>query len=180
MDRAEHAGLPVTSLERSLTDLAGQYPERLEQAVREAKRQGLLDIAAVEAQCGRGRSGTAGLREILRRDLTPEATTRSELELRFVGLCRRYGIPLPEMNVWVEGYLVDAFWPTQRVVVELDGYAFHDTPGDQRRDAARNRALILAGIGVLRFGWIDVTVDAAQTAVAVTALLRQRSRRRNA
>jgi len=179
-DLAVRDGLPVTSVARCLADLAGQYPGRLEEAVREAKRRGWLDVAAVGAQCGRGRPGTAFLREILRRDLTPEVAARSELELRFVRLCRSHGIPLPEVNVWVEGFLVDAFWREERVVVELDGYAFHDTPRDQRRDAARNRALALAGIAVLRYGWVDVTAEAATTASSVIALLRQRSIRRNA
>lgn len=52
-------------------------------------------------------------------------TTRSDLERDFLRLCRRHGLPPPEVNVRVGPYLVDFLWRERRVVVETDGYRYH-------------------------------------------------------
>jgi hypothetical protein len=36
--------------------------------------------------------------------------TRSELEFHFLELCRRFGLPLPEVNVRVGAAVVDFLW----------------------------------------------------------------------
>ena len=97
------------------------------------------------------------------------------MEVRFLDLCERHRLPTPAANVWVEGLLVDAIWPGQRVIVELDGFQYHRTRSDQRRDAERDRRLALAGYVVLRFGWHDVVHEARSTANAVRQLLKQRT-----
>ena len=136
-----------------------------------AERKHLLDVRAVLDLCAPGRRGARALREIVTRELAPVAGTESELELRFQRLLRRHDIEAPQTNVMVCGLRVDCYWPVARLVVELDGHAFHRTPGDQRRDAARDRRLTLAGIRVLRFGWADVTQDGPATAHAVVSAL---------
>jgi very-short-patch-repair endonuclease len=171
-DRAEVDGIPVTSVARTLLDLAGVLdPHELERAVIAAERKGLLHVTAVLAQCGSGHSGSTALREVVRRELAPEVGTESELERLFIALCRRYSIALPVTNTTLAGLRVDCYWADAGLVVELDGHAFHRTPGDQRRDAARDRKLTLEGIRILRFGWTDVTKHAYDCAETVTAAL---------
>ncbi len=51
---------------------------------------------------------------------------------------------------------VDFAWPEQRLVVEVDGYAFHADRSTYRHDRRRGNALVLAGWRVLRFSWEDV------------------------
>lgn len=51
---------------------------------------------------------------------------------------------------------VDFAWPEQRLVVEVDGYAFHADRETYRNDRRRGNALVLAGWRVLRFSWEDV------------------------
>jgi hypothetical protein len=175
-DCAQRRGIPLTGVTRTLLDLAAVLPMRkLERAVIEAERLHVLNAAEVLGRCGRGHRGSGRLREIVVRELAPSVAARSELELRFVELCRRFDIPMPQLNVYVEGLLVDAFWPDARLVVELDGHAYHRTPGDGRRDRARDRTLILAGHQVLRFGWEDVTARQHATANAVLDLLARRT-----
>ena len=53
------------------------------------------------------------------------------------------------MNALVEGLEVDALWPEQRLIVELDGYAFHRTRASFESDRARDATLQLAGYRVL-------------------------------
>lgn len=174
-DRALQQGIPVTAVARTLVDIAGVVPQRkLEEAVREAERASLLDVAAVSTLCSRGRRGSGTLRKILERDFGPVLGTRSELELRFIELCERQRLPTPAVNVWVEGVLVDALWIRERVIVELDGFEYHRTRSAQRRDAERDRRLTLAGYLVLRFGWHEVVERPSATARAIRDLLRRR------
>ena len=51
---------------------------------------------------------------------------------------------------------VDFAWPEQRLVVEVDGYAFHADRASYRKDRRRINELVLAGWRVLRFSWEDV------------------------
>jgi very-short-patch-repair endonuclease len=54
--------------------------------------------------------------------------TRSELERRFLALCRRHRLPKPEVNVRVGPFLSDFLWRARHLVVELDGFGAHGTP----------------------------------------------------
>ena len=73
--------------------------------------------------------------------LTDQAPwTHPGLEREFLELIRTAGLPEPQVNVIVDGFLVDCFWPEHNLVVELDGYRTHLTrrafEDDRRRDAA--------------------------------------------
>jgi very-short-patch-repair endonuclease len=65
--------------------------------------------------------------------------TRSEVESKFLALCRRHRLPAPEVNVTLGAYTVDFLWRRQRLVVEVDTYGTHGGramfDGDRRRDA---------------------------------------------
>ena len=142
-DRAVIDGIPVTSLARTLLDLAGVLSrDRFERAFDEAERLRLLDVRALSAQADAnpGRRGLRVIRALIaERRVVPE-DTRSALERDFARFCRKRGLPMPAFNVLVCGFLVDAVWLKERVVIELDGYAFHDRTrrsfeDDRRRDA---------------------------------------------
>ena len=82
---------------------------------------------------------------------------RGELERLFFELVRDAGLPLPLVNVWVEGRQVDAYWPARRLVVELDSKTYHRTDAKLERDYATSAELKLAGYEILRFTWKQVT-----------------------
>jgi very-short-patch-repair endonuclease len=151
-ERSVHDGIPVTSVARTLLDLAEVVDRRrLERALEESERLGLFDLRAIERVCERNH-GRRGLRPLLALlpSLAPAPETRSELERRFVHLCAEAELPTPVMNAQVAGFEVDALWPEHRLVVELDGYAFHRTRAAFERDRVRDAALVLAGYRVLR------------------------------
>jgi hypothetical protein len=75
----------------------------------------------------------------------PEGITRSELERRFLRVVEEAGLPAPLMNQRIEGFEVDAVWPEQRLVVELDGWEFHRTREAFERDRERDAVLTAAG-----------------------------------
>ena len=43
------------------------------------------------------------------------------------------GLPAPQLNVDVEGFEVDCFWPDLRLVVELDSRTHHEPRGHGER-----------------------------------------------
>jgi very-short-patch-repair endonuclease len=77
--------------------------------------------------------------------------TRSDLERRFLKLCRQHGIPKPEVNVKVGPYEVDFLWRAKRLVVEVDGYLYHSGRASFRADRVRDRELNAFGLTVMRF-----------------------------
>ena len=157
-------GLPATSIDRTLVDLATVLgPRQLERAVDEAIRRGHHQ----SPQQRRGVKGAAPVNALNRRNLTGHTVTRSELEERFLKAIRMARLPEPEMNVRVEGFLVDAVWRPAKVVVELDGARYHDQPGVTRRDRRRDATLTIAGYAVVRYGWDNV----GNAPVELTALL---------
>lgn len=153
-----HRGLPVTPVARTLRDLAACLSFRqLRRAVAEADHRGLLEPERTLAQLGRGRNGSTALRRALEIHLPELAVARSVLEERFLALIQASGLPLPEVNVSVAGFLVDALWREAAVVVELDGHRFHRTAAAAERDRGRDLTLRRAGYVVLRYTWRQVT-----------------------
>jgi uncharacterized protein DUF559 len=151
-DRAVRDGIPVTSVARTLLDLAEVVTRwRLARAIEEAERRGVFDLGAVDRLIARstGRHGLRPLTNALAR-YRPAPFTRSELERRFVELCRRAGLPEPSANLWIAGGEADMAWPERRLVVELDTQAHHATEAAFERDRQRDGALQLAGYRVLR------------------------------
>jgi very-short-patch-repair endonuclease len=143
---AQYRGIPVTSVERTIVDLARtESYEELERIVDLADERGLVDFAALKS------ARSTSLKAVLRN--YDSAPTRSELERRFLRLCRRHGLPMPETNVLVEGYLVDFVWRDLRLIVEVDGYRYHRGP--RQFEADRERDVTLSGKGwrTLRFTW---------------------------
>ena len=90
----------------------------------------------------------------------PAPWTQSELERAFLGLIREDGLPEPQTNVMVAGYLVDMWWPAERLVVELDGYQFHKSRKQFEEDRLKDVKLLLAGCRVLRVTQRRIQSDA--------------------
>jgi very-short-patch-repair endonuclease len=149
----EHDGIPVTTVERTLVDLAGMLDvPALARALEEAEKQQLLDVPALLAVSA-GRPGAPRIRELLTDELPH---TRSDLEAAFVALCDRYALPRPVMNAQVHGYEVDAYWPEQQLVVELDSWRHHGTRAAFERDRERDADLHARGIATVRFTYEQV------------------------
>jgi hypothetical protein len=173
-DRAVRDGMPVTSLARTLLDLAEIGSRRdVERGIEEAERQRLFDLRAVERLLARsrGRRGQRALAAAMSDWLPDAELTRSELERHFLSLCRDAGLPLPAANATVEGHEVDAFWPNRRLVVELDSRAYHHTRAAFERDRVRDATLQIAGHRVLRVTHRRLEQEPAAVAEALRLLL---------
>ncbi len=168
-------GIPVTSLARTLLDVAETEPSRtLRRAWDEADRLMLLDVAAIQELCERshGRHGLKPIAQLLG-EMRPAPNTKRELEAMFFDFCRGRRLPLPACNVLVEGYEVDAFWPARRLVVELDSWEFHRGRRAFERDRERDAVLQAAGYRVIRITWRRLTQHPAEVATLIRRLTAQ-------
>jgi very-short-patch-repair endonuclease len=162
-------GIRVTTVERTLLDLADVVPLRV---LRRAARQAevlRLPVGGPPAQPpGRRGAPSLGALALHRAEVS---MSRSELESRFFRLCRRFGIPRPDRNVIIEGRERDFVWWEARLVVEVDGHATHGTRFAFEDDRARDLALVRAGWRVVRFTYAHVLREPAVVAQALRDLL---------
>ena len=157
-DRIWTRGLPVTTLPQTFLDVAATEPLRtVRRALAKADYAGTLDVRAVEAVLGAGRPGSAKLRAALSEHQPRLARTKSELEILFVEICEKAKIPVPDVNVRVAGWEVDAVWREERIAVELDGYDNHRSPAQVKRDRRKELALRAAGYLPVRYSEEQLT-----------------------
>lgn len=179
-DRTREQGIPVTTVERTLLDLAPILSRGgLEAAINAADKHDLVDPerlrAAVDAFAGR--RGVAVLRSVL--DRSTFTLTDSQLERRFLPIARRAGLALPETGRRVNGFKVDFYWRDIGLVVETDGLRYHRTAAQQARDRLRDQSHAAAGLTPLRFTHAQVRYEPGyvqSTLVAVTKRLRDGAR----
>jgi hypothetical protein len=165
-------GFRVTSVGRTLLDLAGMLPpRRLRRALAEADYRGLLDAGEVSAVLGSGRPGSRALRDALAHHLPSLAKTDGLLEERFLELCESAGLPLPNVNPSISRMRVDAVWEQCGLAVEVDGGAAHASWARIKRDRQRELALRARGFQVVRYTWEQVTRQPKEVASDLRRLL---------
>ncbi len=178
-DRALIDNIPVTSLARTLVDLADVLTEeRLASAVHEAEVLRLFDLRKVERVLARvpGRKGRHKLNRVLAsyRDVQP--FTRNRAERAVLAMCEEHGLPRPQVNTWVGIHEVDFYWPEAKLVLEFDGGAVHRTTRAFHEDRRRDRALAAQGIHVVRATGPDLA-DGASLARELEQILAVRRHR---
>jgi len=161
-ERTEVDGLPVTTLARTLLDLAATS-EDVATALNNAQIAQVYDHAETTRLANAGRPGSQGLRTAIE-NLEVPVVLRSELERRFLAFILKARLPHPQVNTRLHGYEVDFFWPHAALIVEVDGVRYHETARAKERDPVKDNALTLAGLRVLRYRWRRVTRRGAEVA----------------
>jgi|SRR6188474_418694 len=149
-------GIPVTTPERALLDMAGRLEaKQQERALVAGDKNGCVHWPKLQGvlRRWRGKRGIGRLRQVAMEVDPRAADTFSPMEVDFLALCREFGLSLPQVNVWVEGFLVDFYWPSQRVVVETDSYEHHANRPAFEDDHERTVRLTVAGYEVHRATW---------------------------
>ena len=152
IDRTLRLGIPVTSVARTVADLAHELDDEATfRLVREAQFRKLLHLPALEL--ANRRRPSRRLAAVID-DLLPTDTPLEDLFVQAV--IRRYDIPEPLCQQKVEGFRVDFHWPAARLVVETDG-SQHADPLRMQADHIRDNVLQVAGQLVLRYTKADLT-----------------------
>ncbi len=180
------AGVPCTTPARIMVDLAGMVGLRtLGRTVERAAVLKLLDLDALDRSLhfAKGRRGLRGLAAVLADWRTPDGSlpdVRSEFEALVLPRLISLGLPRPQVNATLhvggEDLMVDFLWARERVVVETDGAATHQTPVAFQRDRHRDQLLIAAGYRVPRVTWTQMKheLDDVVARIARTLLLSDR------
>ncbi len=152
-DLSRRHGIPVTSVPRTLLDLAPHStPRQLDRLFDRAEERRLLDLRRIDALLERtsGHHGQTALRQALRIYRPTVVTQRSDLERQFRDLVEAAGLPLPAANYLVGAYELDCYWEAERFAVELDVYATHGSPLSFEEDRKRTDDLLAIGVEVTR------------------------------
>jgi len=147
-------GIPITTPARTLLDVASALPRReLERALAQAlgkrlvRRPTLIKLLNRHAR----HPGARRLRALL--ESAQPAFTHSEAEEHFLALLRKAQLPMPEVNAPLGGYKVDFFWRAERLVTEIDGFAYHSSTDMFESDRRRDAVLATTGVRVIRVTW---------------------------
>ena len=174
-DVTSRQGIPVTSIERTIWDLAFS---RREPIVRDAyeladghdrlDRDRLASLLSDHPH----RRGSRLIRNLLAESTIPLVAIRSWLEELAMRVCSRHGLPSPAVNVPLLGHEVDLLWQSARFVVEADG-GDHLKRTQRDRDNARDVALQRAGYLVRRYSSRDMSRE-RDVAAEILEILRER------
>jgi very-short-patch-repair endonuclease len=161
-----YEGCRITTAAATIADLAPTLTDRdLARVIEQAQVLRLATRAELIASLPSRRSPA------LTQALEQPRLTRSEAERRLLELIGKAGLPRPRTNVRVAGHEVDLYWPAQRLVVEVDGYAFHSTREAFERDRARDAELTARGQRVLRVTWRQIVEEPEAVIARLAAAL---------
>lgn len=173
-------GIPITTLARTLVDLAGCVAEAvLEVAIHEAQVLKRLHVPKVDramARAGRRRGAGALRRRLGRHRPAKGDLDGTRLERKFLRFLREYGFPPAEHGVGFdledgEKATLDVFWRKAKVGVELDG-GVHQSDKHFRSDRRKSRRIeALHAVTVVRVTDEDVDDRPDELARDLDALL---------
>lgn len=178
-ERTVEEGIPVTTVPRTILDLAATEPaDLIENLLRESEYLQLSDRLSLPDLIERypGKRGTRKVQLALERlKEDPHGRRRSVLEERFAPFLRQHRLPFPRFNGWIllgdKRYCVDCHWPELHQIVELDGWDGHSTRTAFREDRARDRRLAAAGYTVTRITWNQLEDEPGAIAADLRELL---------
>ena len=160
-DRSQRDGIPVTSVCRTLFDLAAvMRGRRVQVAFDDALRQGATTLDALERRLGFvNKRGVRGVQQIglLIADRSHKGVTDSELETKFRRLLEDATLPLPVPQYEIrreDGSFVarvDFAYPGARIAIELDSWKHHGGRSAFESDRIRQNELVAARWTPLRF-----------------------------
>jgi very-short-patch-repair endonuclease len=173
-------GIPVTRHERTVFDclrlLDGKEAVEL---LDHALQRELVTFQALVDRVGRqaGRRGTPKVARLLR---SADPGAHSVAERILTGRLRRSGITGWLANAPIEDAqgligIGDVVFESVRLVVEVDGWAFHTSAERFQRDRNRQNGLIAAGWAVLRFTWLDLVDRPEYVITAIRTFILERA-----
>lgn len=167
-----HGPIPVTTVPRTIIDLAGIKDRRVERCLDDALRRNLTTIdemwLLLDKHWMSGRRGVRIVRNLLVPRTKGLAPGDSALQMMLSKIVVREDLPRPTLEhpVMLSFGVVhlDAAYPEVWLAIELDGYAYHSDRQTFERDRERDNELRALGWTVYRFTWAMLKFDAAGVA----------------
>ena len=153
-----HEGIPITTVPRTIFDLAPLGERAVKNAIAKAEYLRLTDPLSLAALVERyeHRPHSRVIASVLAEYQAGQGITANEFEDAFDDFLEARGFATPEHNAWVQlgtrWIKGDFVWRHQKVIVETDG-GIHRTVFGQRSDHARDRAARLHEWLVLRVSY---------------------------
>ena len=148
-DVTKMRGIPLTTVARTICDLAATERHNTVEAVfQEALYREIVTddgLAAVIEREPR-RKGAPVIRALL----DDPRMTRSERERALLRLIDQAQLPRPLTNVRLHGFLVDAYWPAERLVLEFDGWKAHRHRHAFEKDRRRDQVMLANALRAMR------------------------------
>jgi predicted transcriptional regulator of viral defense system len=178
IDRAVRIGIPVTTIERTIFDLANVVRlTTLDLAIDNALRRELTTLEELHATLARlarrGRRGTQMFRRALAERVPGEGLSESERERLLFGVLRRHGFPPPTAQYEIlddAGVFVaraDFAYPDLKIAIEYDSYQEHVGKLALVRDSARRNSVVALGWAPIVATAVDVQNGGGQLADAL-------------
>ena len=172
VDRTTAAGIPVTSVARTLADCSGMLSlGRLARSLDDALVRNLVtraEVAEVAARLGSAPGRRISRLRLLVAERGPEADTAdSRPEMRMFRIIRAAGLPEPVSQHPVrlngEKFFIDVSYPYLRLAFEYQGFDAHRTRSAFNRDYRRVRMLVADGWIVLFFTSADSDAEIVES-----------------
>jgi very-short-patch-repair endonuclease len=154
--------IPATNLLRALCDLGAVDPAAVHAVVGHVVTNRLASptalMAAVRMHGRRGRPGVPELRDALADWMIEGRFLDSELERRMKHLVKRYRLPAVEFHPKILGFEPDFRVVGTAVLLECDGWEYHDKHRARfENDRRRRNQLTAAGWIIVNFTWTMLT-----------------------
>ncbi len=140
----------MTTPARTLIDMSPRLKDRaLKRAVNNALNSMWLSEDQLAETLARhpDRAGTKRIAKLIGQEGTP---TRSGWEDEFPKFCADHGLPAPIMGQPLHGYILDALFPVEKVIVELDSWPFHKGKIPFETDRERDADMLANGFVTVR------------------------------
>jgi Protein of unknown function (DUF559)/Transcriptional regulator, AbiEi antitoxin len=171
----EKLGLPVTTVARTVIDLARTLPlAEGVMAADSAIHQRLTsksDLRAALATCPGRRGVVQAGRVIEFADGKAESALESIARVAF----DHCGLPEPVLQVWIPDRTGDAIgrvdfcWEQYKTIAEVDGAMKYEDPARAKAQLRRDKKLREAGYQVVHFDWTEITTNPQQVAASIRA-----------
>ena len=146
-------GIRVTTPARTLLDMSLRLKDKaLKRAVSDALHSPWMTKDQLAETLARHPTapGSKRIAALIGVSGTP---TRSGWEDEFPKFCADHGLPAPIMGEPLHGYILDALFPVEKVIVELDGWEFHKSKIAFEDDRERDAEMLAHGYVTVRMTW---------------------------
>jgi very-short-patch-repair endonuclease len=179
-DVAEIDSVPVTTIQRTIIDIAGCVSaELLEESLHDALRRRLTNVARIRKRLDEigssGRPGVAQLTKMLDARQTSVHVPQNVFETRLFRVLRTANLPPPTpqycLHVAGRRVYVDFAYPDRKVAIEADGFRWHSSRTQWDRDRLRRNHLTMMGWTIVHVTWHQLRERPDEVVDIVRALL---------